>query len=800
MVLDGNFAYLTCVGVGLVVLDISDPSIPVILSTTPTPDDAGSIRVDGDYVYVWVSDEGFFVYDASDPTALEYLHTIETPGLGYAMDIEGRYAYVADNTEGIQVVSIREFSPLIAVGASGNPGVYYHVEAQGRLAFVANEYSELLLFDLDTPWSPEVLGSYDTGAGICRAVALAGDHAFVGTRQDATFHVLDVSDPSAPALAALLDLGHDDYWGIDVVGNICYVAAGNEGLLVIDVSDPANPIWVGQYNTSHFCHSVDVQGNYAYLADWSGGLKVVDITDPTNPSFVDNLGLPGDSKSVAVDGNVAYVAVYQDGLCVVDVSNPSSLSLTDHFSPWGEDVTYVHPDGDILYVAHSPGGVSRVDISDPASPSIIDSYFTGYSSWGLSVYGDFLYLADRDGLLQTFKVHERKLVTDHREAYSVQLPDIDDNAHKFRMSAEQNVENEWYVDYHDGFEPYTLNSWLFSASIGYLRWGMSLFVDPMDLHPDPRCSGLSIEWLYEYPGISQISDIPDDQGGQLRLKWDRSAYDFADEADPVVEYSVYRRIDDERRYPPGDWDHLTTVPADAEDEYSVVVPTLADSTEEGGIVWSTFFVRARTGTPGVYYDAPPDSGYSVDNLAPNVPSGFFVRYLPYTGNELGWDVSGDEDFRYFKIYRGDSPDFPVNPENPHHSTIETAWADSGGTPDHFYKISAVDFAGNESPAVPPETVVGADDLPTPVAFTLHPNLPNPFNPSTKITFDLPERSHVRLEIFASDGRRVARLLDETRETGRHETSWRPGELSSGVYLCRMSVPGYTQTQKMLLLK
>ena len=58
---------------------------------------------------------------------------------------------------------------------------------------------------------------------------------------------------------------------------------------------------------------------------------------------------------------------------------------------------------------------------------------------------------------------------------------------------------------------------------------------------------------------------------------------------------------------------------------------LCDSTESGGICWSTFFVSAMTAIPTVYFDSPPDSGYSTDNLAPAVPSNLVWNYSG------GWD-------------------------------------------------------------------------------------------------------------------------------------------------------------------
>ena len=111
--------------------------------------------------------------------------------------------------------------------------------------------------------------------------------------------------------------------------------------------------------------------------------------------------------------------------------------------------------------------------------------------------------------------------------------------------------------------------------------------------------------------------------------------DFVGMTDQTTEYAIYRRIDPlpappagdwtkgdppgPQAWPPGDWHYVTTVPAHAEDTYATVVPTLADSTIDDGMHHTTFFIRAMTAVPGTHFDSEPDSGYSVDNLAPMVP-------------------------------------------------------------------------------------------------------------------------------------------------------------------------------------
>jgi hypothetical protein len=88
----------------------------------------------------------------------------------------------------------------------------------------------------------------------------------------------------------------------------------------------------------------------------------------------------------------------------------------------------------------------------------------------------------------------------------------------------------------------------------------------------------------------------------------------------------------------------------------------------------------------------------------------------------------------------------------------------------------------------------------PFSFELAQNYPNPFNPTTNISFTLPQSSDVTLEVFNMQGQRVATLVNSTLGAGSHTVPFNAENLSSGIYLYRMTAGAFSQTNKMMLVK
>jgi hypothetical protein len=130
------------------------------------------------------------------------------------------------------------------------------------------------------------------------------------------------------------------------------------------------------------------------------------------------------------------------------------------------------------------------------------------------------------------------------------------------------------------------------------------------------------------------------------------------------------------------------------DEYSYIAPTVSDSTEEG-IPYYTYKIVAETDSPWSFYSSIPDSGYSVDNLAPEAPEQLMAM-SQQASVDLTWGNNIEDDFDFYAVYRSTTSGF--EPTEPIGYTSEPMFTDIDPFIDTatYYKVTAFDFNGNQS--------------------------------------------------------------------------------------------------------
>ena len=179
----------------------------------------------------------------------------------------------------------------------------------------------------------------------------------------------------------------------------------------------------------------------------------------------------------------------------------------------------------------------------------------------------------------------------------------------------------------------------------------------------------------------------------------------------------------------------------------------------------------------------PDGSYTAPNLGPvviNPPVGVTVTRTRTQNVPAGWAAG----MYYTLAYGAMSVTYPAIDKD------SFSWTKSatGNGP-------LVWDATCSGELFPGEVPVSA-----PSSFTVAGASPNPFNPTTTISFTLPEMAKVTLNVFDVSGRQVAQVVNGLREAGTHQVTFDGSNLASGVYLYTITASNHTATGKMVLMK
>jgi hypothetical protein len=337
------------------------------------------------------------------------------------------------------------------------------------------------------------------------------------------------------------------------------------------------------------------------------------------------------------------------------------------------------------------------------------------------------------------------------------------------------------------------------------------------------------------PGIVSVKDVLGDQGGQVRVSWLASYLDLPWGGE-VASYRVWREVpvalartwlaqDDTRLETPAAaataphparrtltttqasgtvhyWEHVADVPALGMTAYSHVVSTTADSMS-GSNPLTAVAVSSHTATGNYWWMSTPATGYSVDNLAPLTPAPF-TGMLSGGTTFLHWAANGEPDLAGYRLYRGSSAAFVPGP-----ATLIAALSDTGCTDaavGQYYKLSAVDVHGNESP-VAMLTPGGTVDAGEPIVreLALAPPMPNPVRARAMLRYALPNDADVRLAVYDAAGRLVRELESGVRAAGEHADVWdlrdaRGHVVGAGLYFLRLRAGDRTLTRRLAVTR
>ncbi len=335
----GNYAFVSDRSLGLVVMDISNPSVPTAVGRYDPPLEIYDMKIIGDTIFlatgVYEPYSGALeIVDVTTKTAPTLLGSIsfswEAIAIAAFYDsyMDRFYAYVSIYG-GIKIIDLADISDPVVVGNFESPGGALDMEYFLGWLHIAAGNSGLHVLDAFNPTTPVFLGT-------CNTPGIAYDAAIEAN------------------------------WG-----TIAYVADGDSGLTIINIYDYANPRIIGRVGTVARATRVVVDSALAYVALGDSGFAVMAINNPSHPSLLASTDTPGRVKGISLVGNYIAVAggaslgIYQ---LVVQECDYIPGDINHNGAANGIDVVYA--------VSYLRGGnPPPVDCSPPCSGGVPDPFY-----------------------------------------------------------------------------------------------------------------------------------------------------------------------------------------------------------------------------------------------------------------------------------------------------------------------------------------------------------------------------------------------------------------------------------------
>jgi len=387
----------------LVAIDLTNPSRPHIVSASnPGNGQYFGISVSGNLAILgnlW--NHHIYTVDISDPETPKLLGTMDS-GYPAAIAIAKGYAYVADRFTGVQVVDISDPSePSLVTTVKEGWDYYNGVEVAGTLLLVSHRNYGLLTLDITTPSAPVVLGRLDT-AGEATSTTFDNGTTFIADGFKGVT-IADLSDPSQPQTLATLP-GSGPLWQLATAGNLA--AATDVGDLVLfDISNPAAPVWITRYDLNRYIKDVELKGSYAYMVLDNDSLRVADVSDPAHPKEKGTLDIEKGTQ-LALEG--ARAVITGDGLLTIaDVSDPSQPTELGQLTlDYSREPSSVLLAGAVAYLSEAGTGLHIIDLSDPAHPSEAGLIEMTRASHAGAIRGSFLFVSDQGRGIRIFDISD----------------------------------------------------------------------------------------------------------------------------------------------------------------------------------------------------------------------------------------------------------------------------------------------------------------------------------------------------------------------------------------------------------
>lgn len=374
-------------------INVQDPTKPSLVSSTNVGigTTCEGIATSGSYAYVAAGAGGFKVYNISTPSAPTLVASIDSLAYCESVVISAPYAYIAANTPDFVGRSfIYDIStpsaPLYKSRILGYGGYHQYMSVRSGYAYICDYNAGLQVINVSDVTNPINVIAIPSGYRTA-GIVFDGNFAYVAVG-DAGMKVYNVTTPASPSFAGdIVTTGRAafvSYGAVTVSGSpIGHIFVSNRapvsGISAINVSTPATPVLSSFLGANQAATGIAYAPFYladkVFLAYGTAGLRIVDVSNPSNATLLSTTALGGESRGVVASGNYAFVAGRDSGVFIVDASNPASpVKLSTIKTPRARGIAI---SGNYVYVAASDSGLGIINISNPASANLIGYFHPG---------------------------------------------------------------------------------------------------------------------------------------------------------------------------------------------------------------------------------------------------------------------------------------------------------------------------------------------------------------------------------------------------------------------------------------
>ena len=409
---NGNYAYVTS-PFGLKVVDITDPLNPSVLSSYSQG--GMDFVVDNNQGYLCMGANYVHLFDVTDPANLIYINSISTEGPARHSAAENGKIYVAEDYQGVSITDVSDLNNPQLLGRFDTWGRSTDVITDGNYLYIANGNDGLRILDITDPENPAPIGLVNVNGNL-GYLDKFDNEIYSCENTYKKLNIIDVSNPSLPVVTTVCNI-NSFMNDIAVNDSLIFISSRDSGLVIYRRSDCTSKL--GSYSTGVSVWSALPRNNLLYLIDGNKIFYVLDISDPANPVELGNVVLQSTSLKMDIVGDTVFVASYYGGLTAVDVSDSQNPQVIGSYNEGFSEMRDVKVNNGFAYVANGYHGLAVLDVTNIDSIYLAANYNTSFSARSIDVKNNMAFLADDNGGIYIIRNDASTNITDKSEHFPV---------------------------------------------------------------------------------------------------------------------------------------------------------------------------------------------------------------------------------------------------------------------------------------------------------------------------------------------------------------------------------------------